>query len=333
MSATPVSPTIVDAAYLDALFEAIKQAHGALRPAVSVTPLTRSARLSAQTGCEVLLKCEHLQHTGSFKFRGASNKIRLLPTGQRSNGVIAASSGNHGQALALAGKAAGVPVTVYTAASASPYKLEAMRTLGAEVLCLPTDPLSAELEAARQAKVQGVPFVSPYNDPEVIAGQGTIGMELFEQAPDLDAVFVAVGGGGLISGIGAALRVLKPGTEIIGCWPENDPALEQALKAGEIIEVDARETLSDGTAGGIEPGSISFPLCQAVVTGTVLVSEDEIRAAMRDIASSERWIIEGAAAVAVAGMQKLATRYQGKRVAVILCGRNIVLEKFLEAVK
>ncbi|MBK4993171.1 threonine/serine dehydratase [Pseudomonas sp. S37] len=333
MSATPVSPTIVDAAYLDALFEAIKQAHGALRPAVSVTPLTRSARLSAQTGCEVLLKCEHLQHTGSFKFRGASNKIRLLPIGQRSKGVIAASSGNHGQALALAGKAAGVPVTVYTAASASPYKLEAMRTLGAEVLCLPTDPLSAELEAARQAKVQGVPFVSPYNDPQVIAGQGTIGMELFEQASDLDAVFVAVGGGGLISGIGAALRVLKPGTEIIGCWPENDPALEQSLKAGEIIEVDARETLSDGTAGGIEPGSISFPLCQALVTDTVLVSEDEIRAAMRDIASSERWIIEGAAAVAVAGMQKLAARYQGKRVAVILCGRNIVLEKFLEAVK
>ena len=333
MSASPVSPTIVDAAYLDALFEAIKQAHNALRPAVSVTPLTRSARLSAQAGCEVLLKCEHLQHTGSFKFRGASNKIRLLPAEQRSKGVIAASSGNHGQALALAGKGAGVPVTVYSAASASPYKLEAMRTLGAEVVCLPTDPLRAELEAAEQAKLQGVPFVSPYNDPQVIAGQGTIGMELFEQAPDLDAVFVAVGGGGLISGIGAALRVLKPGTEIIGCWPENDPALVQSLKAGEIIEVDARETLSDGTAGGIEPGSISFPLCQALVTDTVLVSEDEIRAAMRDIASSERWIIEGAAAVAVAGMQKLAARYQGKRVAVILCGRNIVLEKFLEAVK
>ncbi|MFJ4386263.1 threonine/serine dehydratase [Pseudomonas sp. NPDC089408] len=333
MSATPVSPPLVDAAYLDALFEAIKQAHDALRPAVSVTPLTRSARLSTQTGCEVLLKCEHLQHTGSFKFRGASNKIRLLPAEQHGKGVIAASSGNHGQALALAGKAAGVPVKVYSATSASPYKLAAMRTLGADVVCLPTDPLGAELEAARQAKAQGVPFVSPYNDPQVIAGQGTIGMELFEQAPDLDAVFVAVGGGGLISGIGAALRVLKPGTEIIGCWPENDPALEQSLKAGEIIEVDARETLSDGTAGGVEPGSISFPLCQALVTNTVLVSEDEIRAAMRDIANSERWIIEGAAAVAVAGMQKLAARYQGKRVAVILCGRNIVLEKFLEAVK
>ncbi|EKT4454647.1 threonine/serine dehydratase [Pseudomonas sp. CJQ_7] len=333
MPVATVSPTVVDARYLDALYTSIREAHGALRPAVSITPLTRSAHLSALTGCEVLLKCEHLQHTGSFKFRGASNKVRLLPAEVRKQGVIAASSGNHGQALALAGKMAGVPVKVYTTTGASAYKIEAMRALGAEVVCLPTDPLSAELEAARQAEAHGVPFVSPYNDLQVIAGQGTIGMELFEQAPDLDAVFVAVGGGGMISGIGAALRVLKPGTEIIGCWPANDPTLQQSLKAGEIIEVDACATLSDGTAGGVEPGSITFPLCQALLTDTVLVSEDEIRCAMREIASSERWIIEGAAAVAVAGMQKLAERYQGKRVAVILCGRNILLEKFLEAVQ
>lgn len=305
----------------------------ALRPAVSITPLTCSARLSAISGCQVLLKCEHLQHTGSFKFRGASSKIRLLPEDQRTHGVIAASSGNHGQALALAGKAAGVPVTVYTSNGASAYKVQAMRALGAEVIGLPTDPLGAELEAARQAQAQGKPFVSPYNDPQVIAGQGTIGFELFEQAPDLDAVFVAVGGGGMISGIAAALRVLKPGTDIIGCWPENDPALEQSLKAGEIIEVNATDTLSDGTAGGVEPGSITFPLCQALLTDTVLVSEAEIKVAMREIASSERWIIEGAAAVAVAGMQKLAERYRGKRVAVILCGRNIVLDAFLRAVQ
>ncbi|WP_296233470.1 threonine/serine dehydratase [Pseudomonas sp. UBA4617] len=326
------SPT-VDATDLDTLYQAIKDAHVALRPAVSITPLTYSARLSAISGCHVLLKCEHLQHTGSFKFRGASNKIRLLPEEQRCKGVIAASSGNHGQALALAGKGAGVPVTVYTSNGASAYKVQAMRALGAEVVGLPSDPLGAELEAARQAQVQGKPFVSPYNDPQVIAGQGTIGFELFEQAPDLDAVFVAVGGGGMISGIAAALRVLKPGTDIIGCWPENDPALEQSLKAGKIIDVAARETLSDGTAGGVEPGSITFPLCQALLTDTVLVSEAEIKASMREIASSERWIIEGAAAVAVAGMQKLAERYRGKRVAVILCGRNIVLDAFLGAIQ
>nr|NOY03940.1 pyridoxal-phosphate dependent enzyme [Gammaproteobacteria bacterium] len=136
MAATPALAPIIDATQLDGLFRSIKEAHAALRPAVSVTPLTRSARLSEQTGCDVLLKCEHLQHTGSFKFRGASNKIRLLPTEQRAAGVIAASSGNHGQALAMAGNAAGVPVTVYSAASASAYKLAAMRALGAEVICL-----------------------------------------------------------------------------------------------------------------------------------------------------------------------------------------------------
>lgn len=328
-----LAPPTVCEPDLDALFEAIKHAHAALRPAVSTTPLTRSQHLSATTGVDVWLKCEHLQPTGSFKFRGASNKVRLLPVSAREHGVIAASSGNHGQALALAGKTAGVPVTLYTTTTASTYKVEAMRNLGAEVICLPTDPLSAELEAARQAQAKGVPFVSPYNDLQVIAGQGTIGMELFEQAPDLDAVFVAVGGGGMIAGIGAALRTLAPGVDIIGCWPENDPALEQSLKAGRIIDVPASPTLSDGTAGGVEPGAITLPLCQALLTDTVLVSEAQIRAAMRDIASSERWIIEGAAAVAVAAMKKCANRYQGKRVAVVLCGRNIALDTFLEAVK
>ncbi|WP_028634034.1 threonine/serine dehydratase [Pseudomonas parafulva] len=322
----------IDGSVLDALYESITQAHSTLRPAVSITPLEYSPGLSTITGCQVLLKCEHLQHTGSFKFRGASNKIRLLDEGGRQSGVIAASSGNHGQALALAGQRAGVPVTVYTSTSASAYKVQAMRALGAQVISLPTDPLSVELEAARQAQAQGKVFVSPYNDLQVIAGQGTIGIELFEQAPDLDAVFVAVGGGGMIAGIATALRSLKPGTHIVGCWPENDPALQRSLEAGEIIDIDAQPTLSDGTAGGVEPGSITLPLCQALLSDTVLVSEDEIKAAMRDIARHERWIIEGAAAVAVAGMHKLAARYQGKRVAVVLCGRNIVLEQFCQAI-
>lgn len=323
----------VDQNSLSALYDAISEAHKALRPAVAVTPLTYSAGLSAMTGCEVYLKCEHLQHTGSFKFRGGSNKIRLLPEAQRQLGVITASSGNHGQGLALAGKVLGVPVTVYTTTSASAYKLDAIRALGAEVVSLDLDPLSVELEAARQAAIQGKPFVSPYNDPEIIAGQGTIGVELFEQAPDLDAVFVAVGGGGMVSGIGAALRALNPNAEIIGCWPANAPTMQRSLEADEIIEMEEDDTISDGTAGGIEPGSITFPLCQTLLSRTVLVSEEEIKAAMRDVASCERWIIEGAAGVAVASMKKLAKEYRGKRVAVVICGRNILLEKFLGAVK
>ncbi len=318
---------------LQTLVNAIIHAHQALRPQVAITALTHSAALSALTGCEIYLKCEHLQHTGSFKFRGASNKILALTKEQRQKGVITASSGNHGQALALAGARAGVPVTVYTTTSASPTKLAAIKAYGATVVSLDTDPLSVELEAARQAKLQNTLFVSPYNDADIIAGQGTIGAELVEQLPDVDAVFVAVGGGGLISGIGAALAHLKPGTEIIGCWPANAPTMQRSLEAGEIIEMEEEDTLSDGTAGGIEPGSITFPLCQKLIDRTVLVSEQEIRDAMKAVARSERWMIEGAAGVALAGAVKLAADYQGKKVAVVLCGRNILLEKFIGAVQ
>ena len=318
---------------LHTLAHAILQAHQSLRPQVAVTALTHSAPLSAQTGCEIYLKCEHLQHTGSFKFRGASNKILALTDQQKHQGVITASSGNHGQAMALAGLRAGVPVTVYTTTHASPTKLAAIKAFGANIISLDTDPLSVELEAARQAQAQNQLFISPYNDADIIAGQGTIGAELVEQLPDVDAVFIAVGGGGLISGIGAALAHLKPGTDIIGCWPENAPTLQRSLEAGEIIEMQEQDTLSDGTAGGIEPGSITFPLCQQVVNKTVLVTEQEIRDAMKAIARFERWMVEGAAGVALAGAIKLAAEYQGKNVAVVLCGRNILLEKFIGAIQ
>ncbi|WPO97953.1 threonine/serine dehydratase [Pseudomonas sp. HR96] len=315
------------------LFDSITEAHQALRPGVAVTPLAHSPRLSAQSGAQLYLKCEHLQHTGSFKFRGASNKVRLLTAAQRRVGVITASSGNHGQGLALAAREAGVPVTVYACADASAFKLDAIRALGAEVITLDSDPLSVELHAAEQARRQGQLYVSPYNDTQVIAGQGTIGLELLEQLPDVDAVFVAVGGGGLISGIGTAIKRLRPGTEIIGCWPSNAPAMERCLAAGQIVDVAETDTLSDGTAGGVEPGSITFPLCQRVIDRRVLVSEAEIRAALQAAARHERWIIEGAAGVALAGALQLAAQYQGKRVAVIICGRNILLEKFLGAVQ
>ncbi|AUF94591.1 serine/threonine dehydratase [Pseudomonas sp. 02C 26] len=323
---------MIDDQALGSLQQAITEAHTALRPQVAVTPMTLSSRLSALSGCEVYLKCEHLQHTGSFKYRGASNKLRLLDPVQRQRGVITASSGNHGQGLALAGQALGVPVSVYTTTQASSYKLEAMRALGAEVISLDLDPLGAELEAGRQAQLQGKPYVSPYNDYQIIAGQGTVGMELFEQQPELDAVFVAVGGGGLISGIAAALHGLSAKTRIVGCWPANSPALHASLAAGRIIEVDEEETISDGTAGGVEPDSVTLGLCQRLLSQRVLVSEAQIKAAMREVAASERWIIEGAAGVAMAGMLALAEEYRGKKVAVVLCGRNIVLEKYLEAI-
>jgi threonine dehydratase len=321
----------------DQLFQRIEEAHRAIRPQVAVTPFAHSPLLSKLSGCDVYLKCEHLQHTGSFKFRGASNKIRLLDADARRKGVLAVSSGNHGQGMALAGKLAGVPVTVYTKATASPVKLDAIRALGAELITIDDTSLAVELEAGRQAKLKGMCFVSPYNDIDVIAGQGTIGVELHEQAQaqgiDLAAVFASVGGGGLISGVGAAVRQLMPQTAVVGCWPANSAALYHSLKTGSIVDDEERDTISDGTAGGIEPDTITFGIGQQVISETALVTEEQIKAAMKLLARTDRWMVEGAAGVALASMLKLADRYHGRAVAVVLSGRNIMLEKFVEAVK
>ncbi|CQQ86583.1 pyridoxal-phosphate dependent protein [Yersinia mollaretii] len=317
---------------MNTLFDAIKEAHQALRPQVRVTPLDHSPLLSQHTGCEVYLKCEHLQHTGSFKFRGASNKLRLLTDEQRQQGVITASTGNHGQAMALAGKLAGVKSTIYAPEQAATIKLEAIRALGGHIELIAGDALNAELAAGVAAQQQGKIYISPYNDAQIIAGQGTCGMEMVEQQPDLDAVFVAVGGGGLISGIATVLKKLSDKTQVIGCWPANATSMYTSLQNGQIQEVAEQETLSDGTAGGVEPEAITFALCQQLIDQKVLVSEQEIKEAMRLIARTDRWMIEGAAGVALAAALKLAPQWQGKKIAVVLCGKNIVLEKYLGAV-
>lgn len=315
---------------MNSLFEKITEAHYVLRSQVLTTPLEYSSALSRLTGCEVYLKCEHLQRTGSFKFRGASNKLRQLSQSQREKGVVTASSGNHGLAVALAARSLNTRVEVYVPEYASPAKTEAIRLLGAQITHVPGDALAAELTALQQSRRNGQSYVPPYNDIEVIAGQGTIALEMLEQEENFDAVFVSVGGGGLISGIGTAFKAQSPRTEIVGCWPANAPSLYASLAAGKIVEIIESETISDGTAGGIEPEAITFPVCQQVIDDCVLVTESEIRNAMRLLAASERWIVEGAAGVAVASMLHKASRYQGKRVAIVLCGRNISFEKYLD---
>jgi threonine dehydratase len=318
---------------MTSLINAITQAHAAIRPDVPVSALQLSGSLSKTLGCTVLLKNEHLQPTGSFKIRGATNKLRILGEDARRKGVTTASSGNHGQAVALAGSKSGVPVTVYVAATASKTKMAAIRALGAELNIVAGPPIEAELLARRHAERQGKVYISPYNDLDVVAGQGTMGMELLEQAPDLDAVFISVGGGGLISGVGTALKNLSPRTRVVGVWPENSPCMLRAMEAGEIIDVEEQDTLSDGTAGAVEPGSVTFPLCREVIDETVTVTEAQIAGAMRMIAEAEHWIVEGSAGVALAGLAKRADAFRGQKVAVVICGRNIALEKFLDAVQ
>ncbi|MDK2760988.1 MAG: threonine/serine dehydratase [Sphingopyxis sp.] len=313
------------------LFKAIVEASQERPREMQETPLQRSIGLSDLLGCEVLLKCEHLQTTGSFKYRGGANAIRMLDEDARVRGVVTASSGNHGQAVALAGRNAGVAVTVYASSEASPTKLAAIRAYGAELRLLDGPGLDAELIARREAEESGRVFLSPYNDLSVIAGQGTIGLELFESAPDLAAVFVAVGGGGLASGIGTALKGRGSDAMLVGCWPEASPCLMRALEAGYIHDVPETDTISDGTAGGIEPGAITLDLCNEVVDRRVAVSEQEIKRAMWLIAEHDRWLVEGAAGVALAGLIAMADQLRGRKVAVVLCGRNISTAKYLAA--
>lgn len=315
------------------LYRNILEAHRAIRPQVAVTPLQHSPSLSAALGCNALLKHESMQPTGSFKIRGATNKIRRLKERGGVEQVLAASTGNHGLAVARAGALAGVAVTVYVSNSAVPAKIAGIRALGAELVVVDGSPLDAELTARRTAEANGLTYISPYNDLDVVAGQGTLGVELLEQEPTLDAVFIAVGAGGLIGGAGTAIKAIDPRVKVVGVWPEASPCMLRALEAGKIIPVEEFDTLSDGTAGAIEPGSVTFPLCRSVIDETVEVSEAEIAAAMRQLAEKEHLMVEGAAGVALAGLTKMARAYAGKTVAVVLCGRNVGLETFLSAIE
>jgi threonine dehydratase len=314
------------------LFDRIREAHEFIRPQVQITPLERSAGLSAALSCEVFLKAEHLHPTGSFKLRGATNKIRLLDPDTRRRGIITASTGNHGQAVSRAAALEGVPVTVYVARSASSSKIDGIRNLGAELVIVDGTPIEAELGARATAYNEGRIYISPYNDFDVVAGQGTLGMELFEQEPNLDAVFISVGGGGLIGGVGTAMKVLRPKTTIVGVWAENSACMLRAIEADKIVEVDELPTLSDGTAGAIEPGSITLPICKEVIDRSVLVNETAIADGMRRVAIAERWMVEGSAGMALAALVQTADRYRDARVAVVLCGRNIAVQDFARAV-
>jgi threonine dehydratase len=296
------------------------------------TALEYSTYLSSLTGAEVYLKCEHTQPTGSFKVRGATNKMTLLTANEKQRGVVTASSGNHGMATALGASMLGIDVSIYVPHDASETKVSGIKALGASVIKVPGDCLLAEKTARQVASEEGKVFISPYNDLDVITGQATTGLELYEQCPDLSAVFASVGGGGLIGGIGCYLKEKMPKAQIIAAWPEVAQTLNQCLTKGEIYEPVEGETISDGTAGGVEMDAVSFPICQKVIDECITVSEEQIKEAMRLIADKERWIIEGAAGVAVAAFLKVADRYQGQKVAIVLCGRNIALDKFNKAI-
>jgi threonine dehydratase len=297
----------------------ILAAYSRISPYLRETPV----ELVRLDSTPVYLKLEHLQHTGSFKFRGASNKIALLTPEQAVSGVVTASNGNHGLGVAAAAKARGIAAEVFVSSQVSPAKAQRIEALGARLRLAGDDPLTAELAARRAAEDSGRVFISPYNDLDVAAGQGTIAVELVRQVAELDAVFVAVGGGGLIGGIGSYLKEVSPRTEVIGCWPETSPVMARCLQAGRVIDVPEQPTISESTAGGLEPGSITLDLCRRVIDRTVFVTEAEILSAMRLLLETEHWVVEGAAGVALAAFLKEAARYRDRNAVVVLCGRNL----------
>ncbi len=280
----------------------------------------------ADPSVRVLFKMENLQETGSFKLRGATNKVLSLTSEQARRGVIAASNGNHGLGVAAAARKSGVNAEVFVSAHVSPYKAERIEQLGASIRHAGTGPLDAELAGRGAALQSGKVFISPYNDWEVMAGQGTLAVELLRQAPQVDAVFVAVGGGGLVGGVGSYLKYAAPHVEVIGCWPQNSPVLYECIKAGRIVDVPEEPTISESTAGGLEQDSITLEVCSRVIDRSVLVSEHEIVAAVQSVQNLKRWLMEGAAGVALAAFLKEADRYRDKTVAVIICGGNLSQE-------
>ena len=290
---------------------------------VAETPLVRSAALSDAVAAEVWLKLENLQHTGSFKLRGASNRLLTLTPEQRAAGCVAASSGNHGAGLAYAMRELGVRGVIFVPEQTSPAKLAATEALGAEVRFFGSDGLDTEQHARRFAAERGMCYVSPYNDAEVIAGQGTCGVELVRQLPDVDAAFIAVGGGGLLSGVGSVLRAHNEDVRLFACQPEASAVMSASVAAGRILDMPSAATLSDGTAGGIEANSITFDLCADLADEFVLVSEEEIAAAMRVYLATHEDVIEGAAGVAIAALLRRREAVHGMRVAVVICGGNV----------
>ena len=317
---------------VEKLQAAIDLADRRIQSEVRITYLDFSASLSESLQAQVFLKLENLQTTGSFKFRGALNKVLSLDPAEASKGVFVASTGNHGLAVAEALKRSGYPGTIYLPPTASPAKLRALGRYPVQLVLHGEDPIESELEARRLSEELECAYISPYNDFEVVAGQGTCGNEIVQQLPDVDVILVAVGGGGLISGIAAAAKRVNPRIRIVGCLPERSPAMYECVRAGKIIEVPTYTTLSDGTAGGVEPGAITLPLCQELINDFQLVSEEEILAGMRYVLEEHHLIVEGSAGVTIAGVRKLGPELRGQRVVLVMCGGNVSRETMRQVV-
>ncbi len=312
--------------------EAVELAALALRPHLSPTPLQYSRAFTAKAGCHVHLKLEAVQPIRAFKVRGALNKLLRMSPRERAAGVITASAGNHGQGVAYAAQTFGVPATVYVPENANLLKVEAIRRLGARVIPAGRSYAEAFLEAIRAQADSGATFVHAFDDPDVIAGQGTIAVELLEQLPEFDSVLVPVGGGGLIAGIALYLKARRPSVRVIGVEPTGANGLIRSLAAGRPHSLERVDTIADGLAAS-GPGRLNFEIARTAVDSMIQVEEDEMLRAIRLYFEWEHLLAEPAGAAALAGLLYHYSAAPQERVVVLLSGANVTDDVMVRALR
>lgn len=315
-------------------FDEVEQAMERIRSAIYVSPCQKSATLSQKLGCQVYLKLDNLQRTGSFKERGARNKLMTLSDEEREAGVIAASAGNHAQAVAYHGTQLGISTKIVMPEGTPLVKVTRTKRFGGEVVLAGTNYDAAYARALELAEREGRTFVHPFNDRAIIAGQGTIGLELLEQNPYIDVVLLAIGGGGLAAGTAVALKETNPKIRVIGIEPEVLPSMKTAIREHHPVEVPAAQTLADGIAVQ-KVGDLTHKTCEKYLDDIVTVSEEEIANAILVMLEEEKTVAEGAGAAAVGAMLagKIPNLSPSDRVCPIICGGNIdvnVISRIIE---
>ncbi|RIK45137.1 MAG: hydroxyectoine utilization dehydratase EutB [Chloroflexi bacterium] len=295
-----------------------------IMPYVRRTPLAHTAALSARAGAHVYLKLENLQETGAFKLRGAANRLLNLSPAERQRGVVTVSTGNHGRGVAYIAQQLGVRAVVCVPNQVLPHKIAAMRQLGAEIIVHGQTQDEAEAHALQLQAEQGLTLVSAFDDPLIIAGQGTIGVELLEELPQIDTAIIPLSGGGLLSGIALALKTADPAIRIVGVSQERQPAMYLSLQAGRPVPVIEEPTLADSLVGSIGlENRYTFTMVQALVDEVVLVSEEEIAAGMVYALHEEHQVVEGGAAVGIAALLSGKVQEGGRTVAIVVSGGNV----------
>jgi threonine dehydratase len=301
----------------------IEEAKNSIDKFINKTPIILSQFFSNLCGGNVYLKLENLQVTNSFKVRGAFNKLLNLSSKQRKKGIITASAGNHAQAIALGAEQLNIAAKIVVPNTTPAVKVDRIKKYDVELILHGEIYDEAEQMAKDLAKRDHLNYISPYNDDLIIAGQGTVGLEIFEDQPSTDLVLVPIGGGGLISGVSIALKSINPSIIILGFQSESSPVMHKSLKVGRIVDVHIKDSIADGLSGGIEKDSITFEIVQRYVDDLILVKEETIRNAINSLWKEENQVVEGAGAVAIAGLLENPQKFKGKNVVAVLSGGNI----------